>query len=101
MSWTPSEERALFHRVLAVVNDFDLMGLEPGAPDGAPIDEYTTEARAIESLLVNGGGIDFGGLSAIHLAWFENDLRGREEGLRPLVEALNELVTRYPGRSSG
>lgn len=96
MAWTRQEERAFFKLVLETVNKFDLMGLEPGSPDGAPPDEYTTQARAIESVLVNRGQIAFADLSIIWLTWFGDDLKGREEAVQPFLDTLNALDRQNP-----
>lgn len=96
MAWTPSEERAVFRQVVSVVNDFQPFGIEFGTPDRPPIDEWSTEARAIESLLINKGQIEFGDLRAIWLEHFSEDLSGSEKGVQPLLDALNALVPQKP-----
>jgi hypothetical protein len=89
----PTEERALFRELTRVVNEFDLMGLQPGSADGAPADEYENEVRAIESFLVNTGRIEFADLSAIWLRWFGEDLRGHEAAFEPFLRELNRVMS--------
>lgn len=96
MAWTPADEPAFFREVVRVVNEFDLMGLNPGSHDGTPVDEYASEARAIESILVNRGHIEFRDLSAIWLKWFSDDLSAHAQSLRPFLAALNDLVPQNP-----
>lgn len=93
MKWTPNEERALFKRVLKVVSDSQPFGIEVGPPDGPPLDEWATEARAIESLLINKGVIEFDDLRAIWLNRFSYDLAGSEKAIQPLLDSLNALVS--------
>jgi hypothetical protein len=96
MAWTPSEERAFFKRVLDVVNDFDPYSLGPGTPGGPPLDEWETEARAIESLLINKGRIEFADFRAIWLKSVGDDLARSEKETRPVLDALNALVPQNP-----
>lgn len=96
MAWTPSRERAFFKRVLDVVNAFDPYSLGPGTPDGPPVDEWAAEARAIESLLIKKGRIEFSDLRAIWLKSFSDDLAGSEKATQPFLDALNALVPQNP-----
>jgi hypothetical protein len=80
--------------VLALLNDLDPYGLEPGKPDGAPEDEYDLEAEPIARHLIKDGGIDLKKVDEIWLYWFEQTLT---EAIGPtnaaqFVESLNALA---------
>ncbi|KAA9148662.1 hypothetical protein F6B41_06030 [Microbacterium lushaniae] len=62
--------------VLDLLNEVDPYGLEPGAEDGAPRDEYAPEAAAIAELLFKGGAVDEGAVDAVWLKWFDEPLSG-------------------------
>lgn len=81
---------ALVVRVLAVLTEFDPQGLQPGEPDGAPIDEYWHEAQSFAQLLDESGAIDESDAREVWLSWFSNDLSHlSEDELKQLVAALN------------
>jgi len=99
MARTSSEERAFFMRVLEVVNAFDPYSLGPGTPDGPPVDEWAAGARAVESLLINTGRIEFSDLRRIWLKSFSDDLAGSEKASQPFLDALNALVPPNPSEA--
>jgi hypothetical protein len=96
MVWTPIEERAFFKRVREVVNAFEPFGVEIGTPDGVPLDEWDTEARAIEGVLVNRGRIEFDDLRTIWLYHLGQDLERTDRAVQSFLYALNELVPQNP-----
>jgi len=61
-------------RVLALLNDLDPYGLEPGAPDGFPLDEYDLESAPIASHLIEHGVIDLEKVDEIWHHWFSETL---------------------------
>lgn len=84
--------------VLALLNELDPYGLEPGHLDGAPSDEYELEAGPIAQNLLEGGEIDLDTLDEIWHHWFEQTLTeavGTSDAVR-LVENLNALVSQVP-----
>jgi hypothetical protein len=92
MEMPRSDERQLFQNVLEIVNRYDFCALEPGAPDGAPMDEYTMEARPMESILVNEGHIEVADIRAIWLRFFSDDLSGAGDAVAHMASELNALV---------
>jgi hypothetical protein len=92
MEISRSDERQLFQKVLAIVNKYDFCALEPGGPDGAPIDEYTMEARPMESILLNDGRIEVADIRAIWLHFFGDDLSGAVDAVENMASELNALV---------
>ncbi|WP_418275743.1 hypothetical protein ACNHYB_12915 [Isoptericola jiangsuensis] len=81
--------------VLALLNDVDPYGLEPGLPDGAPLDEYELEAEPIARHLVDDGSITVEQVDAIWLHWFDESLSGRlkRRTLKKFMVSLNELAS--------
>ncbi len=91
----PRRVDALTHRVLEVLNEFDLEGLHPGEPGWAPIDEYWFEAESFAQLLRENRSIGVPDLRAVWMTWFSNDashLSGAE---------IDQLVTRLNGCVDG
>jgi len=74
MELTPQQYQTAVKRVLSFLTRFDLMGLEPGRPEGAPDDEYTPEAAALVHAMVENGEIDLDKLRRTWLEWFSDDL---------------------------
>jgi len=96
MAMSMSDERVLFPRVLGIVNRYDFCGLQPGSPDGPPVDEYTMEARPMESILVNRGRIEVADIQAIWLEFFGDDLSNRRRAVDAMADELNALVGQNP-----
>lgn len=81
---------ALARRVLDVLTQADLEGLQPGEPGWAPIDEYDIEARSFAQLLDENGSIDAADLRRVWMHWFSNDLPHLPPAeVERLVAALN------------
>lgn len=74
--------RDLVDRVLVALNDLDPYGLEPGAEDGAPWDEYELEAVPMVRELITAGSITGDQIDAIWSAWFGETLSGRTDPSR-------------------
>ncbi|MGC5165839.1 hypothetical protein [Luteimicrobium sp. DT211] len=90
--------------VLALLNQLDPYGLEPGLPDGAPEDEYEIEAAPIAQRLIKDGAITVERVDAIWLEWFDEPLHqavGLEAG-QQFVASLNGLAQQgaRPGATS-
>jgi hypothetical protein len=66
--------RSTLAEVIALLNDLDPYGLEPGSADGAPQDEYEAEASPIASLLLNSGSVSRSQIDAIWQDWFQEPL---------------------------
>jgi hypothetical protein len=91
MELTPQQYQTAVKRVLSVLNRFDLMGLEPGRPEGAPDDEYTPEAVAFVQAMVENGEIDFDQVRRSWLEWFSDDLKRLPSAVADdLIRSLNE-----------
>jgi hypothetical protein len=60
--------------VIALLNNLDPYGLEPGTAEGSPHDEYEAEAHSIASLLLNTGSISTNQVDAIWQKWFQEPL---------------------------
>lgn len=60
--------------VLQLLSELDPYGLEPGADDGAPADEYSFEASPMARLLVEHGKISDAQIDAIWMWWFNEPL---------------------------
>lgn len=60
--------------VLALLNDVDPYGLQPGTAEGAPQDEYEAEAAPIVSLLLKHGSVRNDEVDAIWVTWFQEPL---------------------------
>ncbi|MFI8526407.1 hypothetical protein ACIGB8_18255 [Promicromonospora sukumoe] len=90
---TEPSRRTLQH-VLALLNDLDPYGLEPGLPDGAPADEYDLEAAPIAQILTTYGAVTVEQVDTVWLKWFGQPLTavvGPGE-ITPFVANLNRLV---------
>jgi len=74
--------RDLVDRVLVELNALDPYGLEPGAEDGAPWDEYELEAVPMVRELIVAEGITGGRVDAIWTACFGETLSGRTDPSR-------------------
>lgn len=74
--------RDLVDRVLVELNALDPYGLEPGAEDGAPWDEYELEAVPMVRELIVARGITSDRVDAIWTAWFGETLSGRTDPSR-------------------
>ena len=57
--------RSILAEVIELLNDLDPYGLEPGTAEGAPQDEYESEASPIVSLLLNNGSVSRNEVDAI------------------------------------
>ncbi|MHA7239114.1 hypothetical protein [Arthrobacter sp. TMS1-12-1] len=79
--------------VLALLNDVDPYGLQPGTAEGAPQDEYELEAAPIVSLLLKNGSVRSDEVDAIWVTWFQEPLSevvGSEQMI-PFCASLNSL----------
>lgn len=79
--------------VLALLNDLDPYGLQPGTAEGAPQDEYEIEAAPIVSLLLKNESVRSNEVDAVWVTWFQEPLSkviGPEEMSR-LCASLNPL----------
>ena len=74
--------RDLVDCVLVELNALDPYGLEPGAEDGAPWDEYELEAVPMVRELIMVGSITGDRVDAIWTAWFGEALSGRTDPSR-------------------
>lgn len=84
--------------VLALLNDLDPYGLEPGKPDGAPEDEYDLEAGPIARHLLKDGRADLKSVDEIWQHWFEETLTeavGATTAAQ-FVASVNALVSPTP-----
>ena len=79
--------------VLALLNDVDPYGLEPGTAEGAPQDEYEPEASPMARLLLEHGSISSDEVDAIWLEWFQEPLSEfiGAEAMHRLCADLNSL----------
>jgi hypothetical protein len=92
--------RQLVDRVLVELNTLDPYGLEPGAEDGAPRDEYELEAVPMVRELILAGAITGDRVDAIWTTWFGETLSGRTDPARfeAFVARLNAVS---PWRDEG
>lgn len=65
---------AVTQDVLTLLNRLDPYGFEPGAPGGAPEDEYALEAQPMATVLMRDGRINIEQVDAIWLEWFDQKL---------------------------
>ncbi|MCR2762055.1 hypothetical protein NQ152_00885 [Microbacterium sp. zg.B48] len=87
-SWT-----AINAAVLALLTDLDPYGLEPGANDGAPADEYNPEAAPMARHLIDHGRISDADVDVIWVRWFGEPLSTIDgNGFARFVADLNALV---------
>lgn len=93
--------RDLVDRVLVELNALDPYGLEPGAEDGAPWDEYELEAVPMVRELIVAEGITGGRVDAIWTACFGETLSGRTDPSRfdEFLARLNAVGPRPDQRS--
>ena len=68
--------RSTVAAVIALPNDLDPYGLEPGTAEGAPDDEYESEAYPVASLLLNSGSVSRDQVDTIWQEWFQEPLSG-------------------------
>lgn len=66
--------RSAVAAVIALLNNLDPYGLEPGVEGGAPEDEYETEAHSIATLLLNSGSVSRSQVDGIWREWFQEPL---------------------------
>lgn len=66
--------RALCAAALAELNTVDPYGLEPGAPDGVPADEYGPEADAIAAVMLHEESVTVADLDTVWRKWFGESL---------------------------
>lgn len=66
--------KATVTSVVALLNDLDPYGLEPGTEEGAPQDEYEPEASPMARLLLNNGSISSDEVDVIWREWFQEPL---------------------------
>jgi len=80
--------------VLAVLSDVDPYGLEPGSPEGAPLDEYEMEAVDLVRILLKAGVVTVHDVEAVWMRWFSESLvlRLGPPRMAHLVDCLNALV---------
>jgi len=80
--------------VLVVLNDADPCGLEPGSPEGAPLDEYEMEAVDLVRILLKAGAVTPHDVEAVWMHWFSESLvlRIGPPRMAQLIDRLNALV---------
>lgn len=98
----PGQSRTvLVAAVLRLLSELDPYGLEPGADDGAPVDEYSFEASPMARLLINHGMISGAQIDEIWVSWFSEPLStidadrfaGFVADLNGLVDAPTDSIT--------
>ncbi|QCR42141.1 hypothetical protein C1N74_16300 (plasmid) [Microbacterium sp. SGAir0570] len=79
---------------MAVLNEADPYGLEPGTPEGAPKDEYEMEAVDLTRMLLKNGVVTTQEVERVWMRWFDESLAQRigVPQLTRLVDRLNALV---------
>lgn len=90
--WDTHRVQGLTARVLEVLNRHDVYGLEPGSPDGPPIDEYLPEANDMASVLVTRGAIATDDIRSIWVHWFSDDLTDRGDLAERIARDLTALM---------
>ncbi|QEW03873.1 hypothetical protein [Microbacterium lushaniae] len=89
--------KSIYAAVLELLNDLDPYGLEPGRADGAPADEYSSEAGPLASHLINDGRIEAADVDAIWTRWFGEPLSIIDSArFAAFVVDLNALLTTRP-----
>lgn len=78
--------------VLRLLNELDPYSLAPGTEDGAPADEYATEAAPIVSVLTRDGAITTDQVDAIWQKWFGEPLTA-VVGSERVDEFVVELIS--------
>lgn len=78
---------------MGVLNRADPEGLEPGAVDGAPVDEYEPEARHIGALLFSRGSVTGVEVDTIWKYYFDDPLTAHRPAIdvAALVRDLNAI----------
>lgn len=79
--------------VLALLDEVTPYGVQPGAAEGAPQDEYELEAAPILSLLLKNGLVRSTEMDAIWMTWFQKcliEVIGFEE-MNRFCASLNSL----------
>lgn len=66
--------KSVIEGVIVLLNQLDPYGVEPGDTDGAPWDEYMSEAHPMASVLLNTGSITTDQIDAIWQNWFGEPL---------------------------
>ena len=82
--------------VMAVLNEVDPYGLEPGGKDGCPVDEYAPEASAFAGVLTRRGRATVDDVDRIWQRWFNEPLIGviGRDAVTEFVARLNDLTQR-------
>lgn len=77
-----------------LLNELDPNGVQPGEPDGAPLDEYLSEAHLMASLLINTGSITIDQTDVIWQKAFCEPLSGIVGAIRAkqFAASLNALI---------
>jgi hypothetical protein len=90
------EQKSIIDDVIVLLNQLDPNGVEPGDPDGAPWDEYVSEAHPMASLLINAGSITTDQIDAIWQKWFSEPLSVAVGATRAeqFTARLNSLIER-------
>ena len=70
---TPAHRQTVA-QVRAVLTDVDPYGLEPGAPEGAPADEYDIEADDISRILLRDGAVTVRDVEGVWMHRFSDSL---------------------------
>jgi hypothetical protein len=91
---TPAHRQAVA-QVRAVLTDVDPYGLEPGAPEGAPADEYDIEADDIAHILLREGAVTVRDVEGVWMHRFSDSLVLRLGVARTaqLVDRINEVAS--------
>ena len=74
MQLSKHQHKSVIEGVIMLLNQLDPCGVEPGKTDGAPWDEYVSEAHPMASLLLNTGSITTDQIDAIWQNWFGEPL---------------------------
>lgn len=91
---TPAHRHAVA-QVRAVLTEADPYGLEPGAPEGAPADEYDIEADDIARILLREGAVTVRDVEGVWMHRFSDSLVLHIGVARTaqLVDRLNEVAS--------
>jgi hypothetical protein len=104
----PGEQhKELVDRIMGVLNHFDLTSVSPGAPGGAPLDEFELESEQIAAVLREHGAITAVEFLDIWRGWYGDDTDElASEQVQEVVDWLNRAaqaevesppITRKPG----
>lgn len=74
MQLSKHEQNSIIDSVTVLLNQLDPNGVEPGGHNGAPWDEYVSEAQPMASLLINNGSVTTDQIDAIWQKWFSEPL---------------------------